>query len=291
MELNNLLVEKGIDPKQVIVLRHRPFEPGLDKKLQFWADERPDLFEAYQMCHGLRLEKALVGASYVASFIAYGPGKALFVGLYRMKGSKTITFQQYWEIPAHREMKKHGMRGLAVEEGRATIQQFNLLLIEHYNHWKGKLVIGWPGIERSWWRWASRNHFPIQAIFDQSKLVDTQPSWDDLVLRWEDLNSIPSSWEIAFSQWRGVYYIFDDSDGKGYVGSACGRENILGRWRNYAATGHGGNSLLKRREPENFEFSILELVSPAMDRDHLIRLENSWKRRLHTQSPNGLNEN
>ena len=32
------------------------------------------------------------------------------------------------------------------------------------------------------------------------------------------------------AQWRGIYYIFDTSDAKGYVGSAYGEYNPLGRW-------------------------------------------------------------
>ena len=41
-------------------------------------------------------------------------------------------------------------------------------------------------------------------------------------------------WKSALSQWRGVYFIFDATDGKGYVGSAYGSGNLLGRWLNYA---------------------------------------------------------
>lgn len=70
------------------------------------------------------------------------------------------------------------------------------------------------------------------------------PSWDALTLRWEELKVLPSRWKTALAQWRGVYYIFDTAQAKGYVGSASGRENILGRWQNYAAPGHGGNKLL-----------------------------------------------
>jgi len=93
------------------------------------------------------------------------------------------------------------------------------------------------------------------------------------------------------SQWRGVYYIFDTSDGKGYVGSAYGDKNLLGRWLNYAASGHGDNSLLRERDPQNFRFSILQLVAPVMDPTDVIQLESRWKERLHTRAPYGLNDN
>ncbi len=95
---------------------------------------------------------------------------------------------------------------------------------------------------------------------------------------------------LALSQWRGIYYIFDSSDCKGYVGSASGEYNIYGRWLNYAASGHGGNKWLKKRDSSNFSFSILQRVSPDMDTVEIIRIENSWKERLHTRYPFGLND-
>jgi hypothetical protein len=99
------------------------------------------------------------------------------------------------------------------------------------------------------------------------------------------------SWRSKLAEWRAIYYIFDVSDGKSYVGSAYGIDNLLGRWLRYAATGHVGNSLLKQRDHRNFQFSILQRLSPDMNADEVANLETSWKIRLHTRSPDGLNEN
>ena len=104
-------------------------------------------------------------------------------------------------------------------------------------------------------------------------------------------NEIPPRWEFALDQWRGIYYIFDQSDGKAYIGSAYGSENLLGRWRGYSSSGHGGNKLLKGRDPKNFVYSILQIVSHDADPDDVIRLESTWKERLHTRGKFGLNEN
>jgi len=117
------------------------------------------------------------------------------------------------------------------------------------------------------------------------------PNWDKLSLTWQDLQDLPSSWEDALRQWRAIYYIFDDSAKKAYVGSAYGNENLLGRWRNYADSGHGGNKLLRERSPEHLLFTILQRVSPDLDADDVIQIENTWKERLHTRAPLGLNEN
>jgi hypothetical protein len=102
---------------------------------------------------------------------------------------------------------------------------------------------------------------------------------------------LPTRWRSALAHWRGIYFIFDVSDAKGYVGAAYGHDNILGRWLAYAATGHGGNSLLRQRDPRHFRFTILQRVSPDMEDDDVIRLEATWKERLHTRPPYGLNDN
>lgn len=65
---------------------------------------------------------------------------------------------------------------------------------------------------------------------------------------------------------------------------------MLQRWTNYSETGHGGNKQLRGRNPDNFVFSILELVSPTTLLSDLTLLESSWKRRLGTYWPQGLNE-
>ncbi len=84
---------------------------------------------------------------------------------------------------------------------------------------------------------------------------------------------------------------FDAADGKGYVGSAYGESNLLGRWLNYAESGDGGNKLLKSRDPSKFQFTILQRVSPDLEPREVIAIEESWKQRLHSFTPFGLNIN
>jgi hypothetical protein len=117
------------------------------------------------------------------------------------------------------------------------------------------------------------------------------PEWEEIDLSWEELSILPTRWRGKLAEWRAIYYIFDTSDAKGYVGAAYGDENLLGRWVNYAATGHGGNRLLRQRDPKHLRFTILQRVSPDMEATDVIRLEASWKERLHTRSPWGLNDN
>lgn len=294
MNFNDLLDRKKIDPSQVIVLRHRPPEPELGKVLPWLAADRPEIFNAYQQTQGAKLEKAMKdipSPGYVASFIGNEPGQALFVGLYSIGASKPISQEEYWQIPAYIEMKAFGMEGFTEKEGRPSVLWFDLALTDFYAQWKGKLIVGWPPPERSWWRRAHRNDIPVLAVLEESALDKKMPEWKEIILSWEQLRFLPNRLKSVLREWRGIYYIFDVSDGKGYVGAAYGDGNLLGRWTDYASTGHGDNRLLRHRVPQNFQFSILQRVSPDMEPKDVIELEGTWKKRLHTRQPYGLNDN
>jgi hypothetical protein len=290
MNFNDLLHAKNIDPKQVLVLRHSPEEANLRKVLPWLAAERPELFNAYQQTQGEKVEKAMKRASHVASFIGHEPRKAIFVGLYSIGETEYLTRENFWHVPAYAELQGFGMSAFT-KDTRTSVLFFHLALMEFYSSWKGKLIVDWPSPEVSWWRWAGQNTLPIRAILEDSALDSAMPDWKEIVLRWEELAILPTRWKHKLSEWRGIYFILDSSDGKSYVGSAYGDSNLLGRWLNYGATGHGGNSSLRNRDPKNFRFTILQRVSPDMKAEEVIRLEESWKLRLHTRSPRGLNEN
>ncbi|CAO3405476.1 GIY-YIG nuclease family protein [Azospirillum palustre] len=291
MFLNDLLTAGGVDSKQTLVLRHRPTEPTLARVLPWLAAERTDLFDSYQSCQGERLEAAMSKLPYVASFIAHGPGRALFVGLYSINEPTPYPRADFWSIPGYAELRGFGMDGLAPTDPRQSILKFDLRLLDFRQEWRGKLIVGWPPPERSWWRRAHQNKMPVLAILEDSALEPAMPDWTELLVAWAELSVLPRRWCAALSEWRGIYYIRDTSDGRGYVGSAAGAENLLGRWRNYAKTGHGGNRLLLDRNPDTFVFSILQRTSPDMPKDDIARLETSWKVRLGTHAPAGLNDN
>lgn len=290
MHLSDLLQKHGIPAADVLVLRHRPQEPKLRRTLPWLAAERPDLYNAYQQAQFPKVEKAFTRAKYIASFIGVDAGTALFAGLYAVKSWRPLSFHEYWKIATNKELQESfGMVGFGGD--RPTILWFDLVLsTEFYPTWRGRLVIRWAGLERSWWRWADRNTFEIDAIRESSAFEDVMPAWEKLVVTWSELKVLPSKWQAALKEWRGIYYILDSSDGRGYVGAAYSTENILGRWLNYGVSGHGGNKELRKRDPNNFQFSILQRVSPDMPSDEVIQLEQTWKTRLHTRKF-GLNEN
>ncbi len=290
-QFNKLLLDIGIDLKDVLVLRHRPKEANLRKVLPFLADTNPKVFNAYQQTQPPRVEKAMLQAKFVASFIGHESGKAVFVGLYKVNSHRPLFFDQYWKKPIHLKLKKkYGMKGMTNKH--STILWFDLIPLKHLSEWKGKMIIRWPGGERAWYRRADRkkNKFEIHAITEDSILIHDMPKWDQLTLTWNELKDLPRKWCDKLKQWRGIYFIMDVSDGKGYVGAAYGHNNLFGRWSNYAKSGHGHNKKMQGRDPDNFRFSILELVSPDMEPSDVQFKEATWKERLRTREF-GLNDN
>jgi hypothetical protein len=293
LDLNLLLEEADLDPNSILVMRHRPKEAPLRKIFGWFAEDEPDTFNTYQRSHGPKTEAALLRAKHLASFIGHEADRAVFVGIYDVVGSEQITRAECNLRQDYRRLIDLGMDPWDESDPRQDALFFDIRATNHMGDWKGRLVVDWPPPERSWYRWADRrrNIFPVRAIHEDSLLASAMPAWQELSLTWAELKALPRQWQIALSHWRGVYFIFDAGDGKGYVGSASGAENLLRRWLNYSVSGHGGNRLFRDRNPVNFIFSILQRVSPDTPADEVIAIENSWKARLHTRAPCGLNAN
>lgn len=293
MLFNDLLIKQHIDSADVLVLRHTPrrdVDGNLRKVLPWLAADHPDIFNAYQSTQSAKVEAEMLRSKYVASFIGLEKRKAVFVGLYKVGKHRTMEFRDFWRVPAYQKLKENGMRGF-VKGTRPSVEWFDLKITNFYKQWKGKLIIEWPSPMIKFSRFASKAEFPIHAIVEDSVLHKAMPDWKGCIWSWAELRLLPNEWRKSLSHWRGIYCIFDQSDGKAYVGAAYGKDNILGRWEHYRTSGHGGNVLLRKRSPANFIFSILERVSPDKEPNEIIDLETNWKERLHTRTPFGLNDN
>jgi hypothetical protein len=237
----------------------------------------------------------MLKAEYVASFIGLKKRKdgtehaAVFVGLYKVGNHHRLTSKQFWEKAAYQELKsRYGLRGFGGD--RPYLLWFDLEITGFYDDWRGKLVVEWPQPPIRWWRWADKAKFPISPEWVDNALHEDMPDWKACIWSCAELDELPNKWRETLRQWRGIYYIFDGSDGKGYVGAAYGRDNILGRWERHVRVG-GDSVYLRKRSPQNFTFSILQRVSPDTIPDEVFSLEKSWKDRLHTRWPSGLNDN
>lgn len=288
LDFRTLIELADIDPAEVVIVRHVPVEKALRRVLPWLALERPDLFLAYQCIQWQTLEKAMTRARYIASFIGQESIAATYAGFYRIGSWETLDHAGYMTFPGNSELEKLGMAGRTPE--MPDCLAFELDPLELFAEWIGRLVITWPKPYQQWWRWAGRGSFPVAAITPESRFVRGVPDWKELILSWRELQALPSGWASALEQWRGIYFIFDTRRGSGYVGSAYGQDNILGRWRTYARSGHGGNRELRNADANDLRFSILERTSPDLEPNEVIALETSWKERLHTREF-GLNRN
>ena len=284
--LNTLLSSIGIDPNDVIVVRHRPKEPALRRILPWLAVERHDLFNLYHSIQDGTAGRSIATTPLIAAFIGLAPGEATFAGLYRVRGSQALSEAEFRILPGQEELTSLGMLSTALNTDDQRL--LHLEAVNTWAGWVGKLTVTWPAPERSWWRRANRNRIAVRSISEVSRFAADMPAWTALVLTWQELRHLPAPWRAKLAEWRGIYHIFDVARTVGYVGSAYGRENILGRWMEYAASGHGGNVHLKSSQPENLRFSILQRTSPDLTPAETVAIEESWKIRLHTRT-HGLN--
>lgn len=80
---------------------------------------------------------------------------------------------------------------------------------------------------------------------------------------------MPLSWQAVLKATRGVYLLAYPRTGEHYVGSAYGDDGFLGRWNEYAATGHGGNAGRRSRDPSDYLVSILEVAGSNMSAEEI----------------------
>lgn len=204
-----------------------------------------------------------------------------------------------------------------------TYENFGELLAERDDHRRvfdlrpstylaalaGRLVVDWTS-PRSWHRRAtSAANLPVVEIADRDKVPF--PGFDRVRLTYAELCEMVqdhryADWQVALREVQGIYLITDSSNGKHYVGKADGGERILGRWRNYATDGHGGNVALRELahasaaehshpKPANdharhFVFSILRVFGPSTSSSEVNVAEEHYKRALMSREF-GLNRN
>lgn len=125
---------------------------------------------------------------------------------------------------------------------------------------------------------------------------DLFPGYDKVNISWKEMSRVleKSTWKTALQNQKAIYLITDVSNGKMYVGSAYGENMILGRWRAYIKSGHGGNVGLKDLPfdyiKNNFKYSILDIYKSTTDDQIIINRENWWKKILQSRKF-GYNEN
>ena len=165
---------------------------------------------------------------------------------------------------------------------------------------RDRVIVDWGPGTRSWIQKATNK--PVLELQEPGRRLPPFDDYLEFSLTYGELQDLFAH-EEAHREWRahlsavgGVYLILAEGSGHMYVGSATGEGGIWARWRHYARTGHGGNMLLRdliARDPaypNQFRFSVLQIVPKTMARDEVVRREALYKRKLGTRAT-GLNLN
>jgi hypothetical protein len=145
--------------------------------------------------------------------------------------------------------------------------------------------------------------FTVSEILSEKYNGEKFPGYEQINIDFIDLAHIyknqKNDWKTALQNIKGVYVIFDKSNGKKYVGSAYGDTGIWSRWNVYVNNGHGWNDELTQiinthgldYAKKNFRFVLLEYRPMRTDDSVIIDRESYWKEALLSRGVFGYNKN
>lgn len=239
------------------------------------------------------------------------------IEIFKNRDTKTLLEGQYWNYSRNQVYQENDItigfirikedKWLLFHIGKVT-KRLNILEgvgyeyqeLKEYEKYIGRLIIQYKNTAQTMIRKAvsmiddCKIFQILPNVFDD----DIFPGYENVNVSWKDLSRVltKSDWQTALENQKGVYLITDISKNKRYVGAAYGKEMILGRWKNYIGTGHGGNVALKDLNPdyikEYFRYSILDIFKSTTNDDVILKREKWWKEVLLTQNEEfGYNKN
>lgn len=278
LDFNMLLLDEGIAPAEVRLLRHQ--QSGRDGLTPYglWRDNLPG-FERYQSVQ--RTDRRVHFARrYWASFVVPPDGSTLLAGVYEIGGSR----------PAPGDWMDPLMRIPASQAGR-DLDLYEYRRLPEFDDLAGRLKIDWGAGTRSWSQRADSagGAKPIVELARTFREPDF-PGYGKFIGNLGTLATMPASWIAALAAVRGVYLLTCPRTREQYVGSACGQDGFWGRWQSYLGTGHGGNVALRSRDPSDYQVAVLEVAGSAATAEEILAMEQLWKAKLRSRDM-GLNRN
>jgi len=284
LQLSDLLKLNGIDPKDVLLVRHALSHEGVRKCYE------NGFIHEYTQIQG-KNRKALSNYKYWMVFISTSKTNCKLHAMYEFKAK--IPFNEYTPLTDFP----------APEMYNDNVAIYDLEETNLFAEWKERLIIEWGTSTQSWYQKATNNK-PVVAI--TSDVIEHFEGYEKSIFTFNELEEIVDDMTTGFGRYsehiaalsnvNGVYLIVDTSDGKQYVGSAYGKDGILGRWKTYVETHHGGNKMLiellnKHSERyKKFQFSVLQIISKNALPREVEAVEAVWKKKLGSRVC-GLNAN
>lgn len=264
LRLGHILAAAGLDPGQVLVLRHTLSSDGLVTT----ADLEPVPLQAYVRRQTIGNKVKQNPPNLWLNFLADGARRSRFLTAYDNHGE-------------------------VISERSHPYRYFDLRTSDSLARLRGRLVIEWSADAINWAKSGKvASNFPVVEIADPQAVPF--PGYDLVRLTFTQLRSVVNesryrAWRTALAAVQGIYMIADATNGKLYVGKADGHERILGRWATYAADGHGGNVALQQllgrdaEHSQHFIFSILRVYGPSVPTAEVDLAESHYKDVLLTR--------
>jgi hypothetical protein len=222
-----------------------------------------------------------LGNDLVAFFIGEDDGATRFIGMHKIVSREKFGF----DSPFAEVARKWNF----LAPGDAWHE---MTYDDRFASLENRLVIAWSGRSHRWLVEKNRTPARIEVLEVRSPgAFPSFPGFNRLLLSYSELkkhlmHENTSEWVKVLVSTRGVYLITDTKRGNLYVGSATGERGLWGRWRSYAASGHGGNKLIRIGIEDNlidkndFQISVLETLSNLSTREDGIKSEMFWKERF-----------
>lgn len=265
---------------KVAVVRHQDSELDV---AEVYRRGQLELYQAFQSRPVFRNYKVLV------SFVGLPDLEAVFAGVYHV-GTESTPGQK---VPPPEY--------LAWPRSHPDLFHYELTKDSRFDALQDRLVVGWSGGARNWVQQFRPNSMPVVELLPDG-YVREFPGFLDFTLTFGELKGIlknPAAhrqWHLMLSSVAGVYLILNEATGEQYVGSAYGARGMLGRWADYAASGHGGNAQLRALAatdpdaPNRFRFSILQTLPRTLTVAEVVAHERRHKEKLGSRA-HGLNSN
>lgn len=279
--LSDIIARTGIDPKKIMLIRHSVNDKYFKRCMDM------NMIKEYTRHQRANFAK---GAEYWMIFLSGKSTTAKFYACYKVNGEG---------IKATQDMC---LAGFPFPEWYEKEDEYlySLEEVDIMSDLKNRLVIEWGKAATAWYQWGTNEKEVLSIQVSDKKEFH---GFDTLRLSFDELEDIVNddttryeNWHAAMSSVYAIYLIADKIDGQLYVGSAYNGEGLLGRWRVYVQTKHGGNILMRRKlelYPEryhDFQFSVLQILPKTLTNDEVIEIESLWKSKLLSKEF-GMNDN
>ena len=280
LHFSDILEKARLDPAKVKLIRHSLGDKDFSKC--YYSE--PQMVWEYTCIQKPGFSK---GYDYWCVFVSGEGTTARLFACYKVNGA----------VSATPDLEPVGFPLEGRFEGK--YDYFDLEPVDNLKEYEHRLVIEWGRAALSWHQKGTTEK-DILAI--DSPVKKPFIGYDKVVLTYAELKEVVENkviyelWQAALSAVNAVYLIVDTKSGQQYVGSAYGKDGLLGRWRIYVDSLHGHNKLMKEvicAHPDRykfFQFSILQILPKTLTDDEVIHTESLWKEKLQSIRF-GMNDN